>query len=106
MPLQEEWTNMVGYGKQYLNLVQVDYKVIQWKLFNAVDAKGWTNVLAIIELLFCLSMANGWLERVFSQIKNDRRTSLKENTLTGCSESTWKTPHSQIGMQVALFSYG
>ena len=74
----------MGYGKQYLNLVREDYKVTWWKLFNAVDAKGWTNVLAIIELLFCLPMANGQLERVFSQlklIKNDRRTCLKEDTL-------------------------
>ena len=49
-----------------------------------VDAKGWTNVLAIIELLFCLPMANGRLERVFLQlklIKNDRQTCLKEDTL-------------------------
>ena len=41
-------------------------------------------MLAIIELLFCLPMANGRLERVFSQlklIKNDRRTCLKEDTL-------------------------
>ena len=80
--VQEEWDDMVGYGKQYLNLVREDYKVIWWKLFNAVDAKGWTNVLAIIELLFCLLMANGRLERVFLQlklIKNDRRTCLKED---------------------------
>ena len=67
--MQEEWDDMVGYGKQYLNLVQGDYKVIWWKLFNAVDAKGWTNVLAIIELLFFLPMANGRFERVFSQLK-------------------------------------
>ena len=49
-----------------------------------VDVKEWTNVLAIIELLFCLPMANGRLERVFSQlklIKNDRQTCLKEDTL-------------------------
>lgn len=41
-------------------------------------------MLAIIELLFCLPMANGRLERVYSQlklIKNDRRTCLKEDTL-------------------------
>lgn len=82
--VQEKWDDMVGYGKQYLNLVQEDYNIIWWKLFNAVDAKGWTNVLGIIELLFHLPMANGQLERVFSQlklIKNDRRTCLKEETL-------------------------
>ena len=44
--VQEEWDDMVGYGKQYLNLVQKDYKVIWWKLFNAVDVKGWTNVIS------------------------------------------------------------
>ena len=50
---------MVEYAKQYLNLVQQDYKVVWWKLFNAVDAKRWSNVLAVIELLFCLPIANG-----------------------------------------------
>ena len=75
---------MVEYGKQYLNLVQEDYRVIRWKLFNAVDAKQCGNVLLVIELLFCLPMANGRLERVFSYlklIKNNRRTSLKDDTL-------------------------
>ena len=53
--VQEKGDDKVGYGKQYLNFVQEDYKVIWWK-FNTVDAKEWTNVLAIIELLFCLPM--------------------------------------------------
>ena len=38
----------------------------------------------MIELLFCLPVSNGHLERVFSQIKlikNNRRTCLNENTL-------------------------
>ena len=50
--VQEEWDDMVEYGKQYLNLVQEDYRVIWWKLFDAVDAKQWSNVLLVIELLF------------------------------------------------------
>jgi hypothetical protein len=64
--VQGEWDNMVDYGKTYLNLVQDDYKLNWWKLFNAVDAKKWTNVLAVVELLFCLPLSNGQLERVFS----------------------------------------
>ena len=47
-------------------------------------AKKWTNVLAIVEFLFCLPVANGRVERVFSQlklIKNNRRTCLREYTL-------------------------
>ena len=82
--VQEEWDDMVEYSKEYLNLVQEDYKIIWWKLFNAVDAKKWSNILAVIELLFCLPIANGRVERVFSQlklIKNTRRTCLCEDTL-------------------------
>ena len=64
--IKEEWDDMLEYSKRYLNLVQEDYKVIWWKLFSAVDAKKWVNVLAVIELLFCLPIANGRVERVFS----------------------------------------
>ena len=56
---QEEWDNMLEYSKRYLNLVQEDYKVIWWKLFNSIDANKWTNILAIVKLLFCLPIANG-----------------------------------------------
>jgi len=41
-------------------------------------------MLALTELLFCLPMSNGHLERVFSTlkfIKSDRRNCLKEQTL-------------------------
>ena len=82
--VQEEWDDMVEYAKQFLNLVQEDYKIVWWKLFNAVDAKKWTNILSVIELLFCLPIANGHVERCFSQlklIKNSRRTCLGEETL-------------------------
>ena len=82
--VQEEWDHMVEYGRTFLNLVQDDYKINWWKLFNSVDASKWSNVLRVIELLFCLPVSNGHLERVFSQIKlikNNRRTCLNENTL-------------------------
>ena len=82
--IQEEWDDMVDYGRKYLNLVQEDYKVLWWKLFNAVDSEQWRNVLSVVELLFCLPMSNGHLEQVFSQlklIKVNRRTCLGEDTL-------------------------
>ena len=60
---------MADYGKRFLNLVQDDYKVNGWKLFNAVDAGSWANVLKVIELLFCLPISSSKLGRVFSQIK-------------------------------------
>ena len=79
----EEWDNMVEYARQYLNLTD-NYKVIWWKLFNAPVASGWKNVLVLVELLYCFPVANGTLERVFSQlkqIKDDFRCSLNESTL-------------------------
>jgi hypothetical protein len=82
--LIEEWDDMVDFAKNFLNLVTEDYKQIWWKLYNSVDAKRWVNILTLVELLFCLPMANGHLERVFSQmkiVKTNRRTSLSEDTL-------------------------
>eukprot|EP00731_Ephydatia_muelleri_P017065 Em0010g163a len=82
--LQQEWDDMVDYAKRYLNLVQEDYSVVWWKLFNAVDAKKWSNILALVELLFCLPMSNGKVERMFSVLKNiktEKRTRLSEDNL-------------------------
>ena len=47
--VQEEWDDMVDYGRKYLSVVQEDYKVLWWKLFNAVDAGQWRNVLGVVE---------------------------------------------------------
>lgn len=57
--LKEEWEDMTEYARRYLNLVEQDYLTIWWKLFNAADSKRWTNILALIKLLFCLPMVNG-----------------------------------------------
>ena len=81
--LIDEWEDMLDYAKQYINLV-LNYREVWWKLFNAPVAKRWSNILTLVELLFCLPVGNGTLERVFSQlklIKTGHRTSLKENTL-------------------------
>jgi len=81
--LTDEWDDMVSYAKQYVNLT-LDYKEVWWKLFHSPVAKQWSNILALVELLFCLPVGNGGLERVFSQlklIKTSHRTCLKEDTL-------------------------
>ena len=81
---EEEWGDMIEYARRYLNLVQEDYHTIWWKLFNVVDSKKWTNILSLVELLFCLPMANGRVERLFSSlklIKTNRRCCLSENHL-------------------------
>ena len=82
--LQEEWMDMVRYAQQYLNLVQESAHTIWWKLFNSSLSKNWTNILSLIELLFCLPVSNGRVERVFSSlkhIKSNCRTCLSENRL-------------------------
>ena len=72
--IQEEWDDIFDYAEQYLDLV---------KLFNSFDSKRRSNLLILVELLLCIPMANGRVERVFSQkklIKSNQRTSLKELT--------------------------
>ena len=74
----------MDYAKRYLNLVEDDYKVIWWKLYNVPYAKNWTNILTVVEQLFCLPISNGHLERVFSHmklIKGERCSSLSEDRL-------------------------
>ena len=63
MVLEEEWLDMVYYAKNYLNLVQEDSQTIWWKAANCTNSKKWTNVLALVELIFCLPMSNGHLEQ-------------------------------------------
>jgi len=49
-----------------------------------IDAKRWSNILGVADLLFCLPLSNGHLERVFSQmkfLKNDHCINLTENRL-------------------------
>ena len=84
LALEEEWLDMVYYAKTYLNLVQDDSHAVWWKLANCANSKKWENILALVELMFCLPMSNGHLEQVFStlkMIKTERRTSLGESQL-------------------------
>ena len=53
---------MVEYTRCYLNIAEEDHQTIWYKLFNCPDSSKWKNILALIELLFCLPMANGRVE--------------------------------------------
>ena len=82
--LQEEWIDLLYYAKQYINIVKDPYRVVWWKLFNSNESSKWTNILSLVELIFCIPLSNGHVERCFSQLKitkTSRRTSLKENRL-------------------------
>ena len=75
---------MVDYARCYLNIVEEDHQTIWYKLFNCTDSSKWKNILALVELLFCLPMAIGRVERAFSVmkvVKTDRRNCLGEDHL-------------------------
>ena len=79
----EEWKDMLEYAKQYLNLVQEPSEVIWWKLFNASYSSRWSNVLCLVQLLFCIPMSNGHVERT-SLFSN----SLRQSTATALVKIT------------------
>lgn len=66
--LQQEWDDIVDYGKMYLNLTE-NYRKVWWKLFNSSDSVRWSNILSLIELILTIPLSNGHLKRCFSQIK-------------------------------------
>ena len=77
-----EWDDIGDYAKSYLNLTGEDYRVTWWKLFNGPDPTRWSNILSVVELLFCIPVSNGHLERMISQlIKTDRRSWLGEENM-------------------------
>ena len=81
--LEEEWKGIVDYAKRYLNLLQ-PYRETWWKLINAVCFSKWSNILSLIEFLFCIPMTNGHVECIFStlnNIKSEKRSSLSEDHL-------------------------
>lgn len=105
--IQQEWEDIIDFAKRYLNLVQENYTVIWWKLFNAVDACNWQNILALVELLFCLPLTNGRLERLFSQlklIKSDRRSSLGEDRLDQLLRITVDAPPLSKWMRIRCYT--
>ena len=67
--LQEEWNDLVDYARRYLNLVQVPSRVNWWKLFNASISTSWTNIFALIELLFCVLLGYKSIEKAFRHSK-------------------------------------
>ena len=84
--LQQEWDDMVDYGRMYINLTE-NYRKVWWKLFNNSDCVRWNNILSLIEMLFTIPVSNGHLERCFSQmkiLKTDKRCSLSEKGLMNC----------------------
>ena len=82
--IQEEWDDVVSYAKDYLELTTQDYKAVWWKIYRCIDAKKCRNILVDIEILFCISVFNGRVERLFSQlklVKTDKKISLSNDSL-------------------------
>ncbi len=82
--IQEEWHDLLDYVRQHLNLVRDPIQAVWWKLFNASCSSKWSNLLSLVELLFCIPISNGHVERMFSHlkhIKSEKRSTMSENHL-------------------------
>ena len=65
------------------------YHKVWYKLHVCPDASRWKDILILCELCFSLPFSNGRVERMFSSmklIKTDRRTRLKQDTLSDLLE--------------------
>ena len=82
--LFEEFHEMISYALQFVSISTLDYRSVWWRLYHSPNASSWTNILALVQLLFTLPVSNGKLERVFSTlkvIKVDKRSSLSNEVL-------------------------
>ena len=82
--IHSEFEAILQYALMYISLSTLDYFAVWWRLFHALCASEWANVLILAQLLFSLPASNGSLERELSQvnvIKSKKRTSFSSNTL-------------------------
>ena len=83
--LIEEWHNLIEYTITYLNPSTLSHKRVWYKLFNSSRKSRWSNILHLIELLFCLPISNAAVERLFSlmkRLKTSIRSSLGQTRLS------------------------
>ena len=81
----EEWHNLIEYTTTYLNRSTLSHKRVWYKLFNSIGKSRWSNILLLIELLFCLRISNVTVERLFSLmkcLKTSIRSSLGQTRLS------------------------
>ena len=82
--IKEEFESLMQYAVQFISLATVEYRAVRWRIFNALTASEWSNVLILIQLLLSLPASNGKLEHVFSQmnvIKTNKRSLLSNDSL-------------------------
>ena len=72
---------IVQYVLHFISVPTLDYRAVWWRLYHAPNASEWTDVLTLATLLFSLPASNAKLERVFSQVKANKRTLLVNDTL-------------------------
>lgn len=87
--LQDQIIEVVEYARCYLSIESDDYHKVWYKLYICPDATKWKDILVLCDLCFSLPFSNGSVERMFSTlklIKTDRRTRLKDTTLSDLLE--------------------
>ena len=66
----DEFHDILFYATQFISMSSTNYQTVWWKVFHCPNAANWSNALKHVQLLFCLPVSNGKLERVFSILKN------------------------------------
>ena len=82
--IHAKFEDVLQYATQYISLATLSYRAVWWRIFNSPSASNWTNVLALVSLLFSLPTSNGKVEKIFSQvtnIKTNKRTRLSIESL-------------------------
>lgn len=93
--LQDEIDEIVNFYRKYLENQAEDYGKVWYKLYTALDARKWPNVILVSELLFSLPFTNSIVERTFSAmkiVKTNRHTSLLSSKLDDLMEINVEGP--------------
>ena len=65
---RKEFIEQLEHSTQFISLSTLSYKEVWWRLFHALCASQWTNILTLAKLIFSLPSSNGKLERMFSMV--------------------------------------
>ena len=97
-----EFDVLIQHASQYISLSTMNCHAVWWRLFHAPAASEWSNILSLVELLFSLPASNGKVERVFSQMKRNKRSSLSNETLDDLLISTAEISMKQFDADPAI----
>ena len=64
-----QWHELVHYATDTIGVTGRDYMKTWRLIFSSPRSENWTDILALVELLFTVPISNAKLERMFSKMK-------------------------------------